>query len=84
LRAREDSIAAARADSALRAVGAIPPGTSTRVGTPGLGATIVIGAGGGLVSGTASMRETIRAFKEGKLRFYDEAITMTTTSGWKR
>jgi len=79
LRARDDSIARSR-DSTQRKNGgtAVP---LPNAGVNGLGP--MVANAGTLVSGLASMRETLVAFNAGRLPRYPDLIAMTKTDGWK-
>jgi hypothetical protein len=81
LRARDDSLARLRADSTQRANGIIGPSTGVVVTGPGR-ATMVANAGT-LVSGLASIRETLDAFNSGRLPRYSDVTAMTKIDGWK-
>jgi len=76
LRARDDSIARLRGDSAMRGNGVGPAINSG-------GRMSIIGNAGTLVSGLASIRETLDAFTTGRLPRYEDVIAMTKTTGWK-
>jgi hypothetical protein len=80
LRARDDSLARARSDSTQRANGAGPLG-----GPPlgGLGSVSMVANAGTLVSGLASIRETIDAFNTGRIPRYSDLTAMTKIDGWK-
>jgi hypothetical protein len=81
LRARDDSIARGRRDSTQRW-----NGTSTPVPTPGvngLGPTAMFPNAGTLVSGLASIRETLDAFNAGRMPRYSDLIAMTKIDDWK-
>jgi hypothetical protein len=87
LRARDDSTLRAQADSALR-IG-LRPGIGARPATPDslqrvVGRNIVVGGGGTLASGIASIRRSLEAFEAGQLTDYPKVIAMTQTSGWKQ
>jgi hypothetical protein len=81
LRARDDSLARLRTDSTQRTSGIIVPGTRAVVSGPGR-ATMVANAGT-LVSGLASIRETLEAFNTGRLPRYTDVTAMTKIDGWK-
>jgi hypothetical protein len=89
LRAREDSLLRARADSMNRL--AVRDSTvfgrySFRADSMfGFGGTrsLVVGNAGTLVSGLASIRASLEAFNGGKLLSYPQAIAMTKIDGWK-
>ena len=76
LRARDDSLLRLRVDSATNGGGAIPTGPLNQ------GRTIIANAST-LVSGLASIRETLEAFNAARLPRYSDVIAMTKTSGWK-
>jgi hypothetical protein len=87
LRARDDSTFRVQADSALR-IG-LRPGIGARPATPDslqrvFGRNVVVGGGGTLASGIASIRRSLDAFAAGQLTEYGQVIAMTQTSGWKQ
>jgi hypothetical protein len=81
LRAHDDSVARQRFDSASRANGR----TGSYAGPmfPGVGRASIIANAGTLVSGLASIRETLDAASTGRLTGYRDVIAMTKTTGWK-
>ena len=83
LRARDDSLGRARADSVRRANGG--SGSVTFMGRDStmLRATRTVTVGmPPLLSGIASIRATLEAFDKGDLNSYSHAIAMTKTEGW--
>jgi hypothetical protein len=85
LRARDDSLLRLRADSALHAGGS-PGAVGGPVAGPtsfGSGPVSIAGFGGTLVSGLASIHETLDAFNTGRLPSYSSVIAMTKTDKWK-
>jgi hypothetical protein len=86
LRARDDSIARAQADTAFRVAQ-----RDTTIGARALdslarrfvGGNLIVGGGGTLASGIASIRQSLDAFVAGSLGDYNKVIRMTQTSGWK-
>ena len=89
LRARDDSLFRARADSANRlaardsTVFGRSPFRSDSMFSFGGARSIVVGNAGTLVSGLAPIRATLEAFNAGKLQSYPQAIAMTKIDGWK-
>ena len=81
LRARDDSIARSRRDSSQRSSGIANPMPSP--GVNGLGPTAMFPNAGTLVSGLASIRETLDAFNAGRMPRYPDLIAMTKIDGWK-
>jgi hypothetical protein len=79
LRARDDSLART-ADSSQRA-----NGIAGAIVGPSNGGTqmSIVGNAGTLLSGLASIRETLDAFSSGRLPGYDAVRAMTKTTGWK-
>jgi hypothetical protein len=90
LRARDDSLARAQSDSSFRAALRDTTAAGTRASALDslarrfVNGSLVVGGGGTLASGIASMRRSLDAFAAGKLADYDKVITMTQTSGWKQ
>ena len=80
LRARDDSLARLRVDSTQRASGT-GPAVGPTVLAPGR--VSLVGGAGTLVSGLASIRETLDAFASGRLPNYPALTAMTKTEGWK-
>jgi len=81
LRARDDSLARLRADSTQRASGFIVPSAGPLVSGPGR--VSMVANAGTLVSGLASIRETLAAFNGGRLPRYSDVTAMTKIDGWK-
>jgi len=81
LRARDDSLSRVRSDSTQRANGTSNPVPSP--GVNGFGPTTMFPNAGTLVSGLASIRETLDAFNAGRLPRYNDLTAMTKTDGWK-
>jgi len=82
LRSRDDSIARSRSDSTQRKnSGTVVP--LPNPGVNGLGPTAMFPNAGTLVSGLASIRETLDAFNGGRLPRYVDLTAMTKTDGWK-
>ena len=82
LRARDDSLARVRADSTQRALGPVT-GVLRDSSITGGGRISVVGNTGTLLSGLASIRETLDAFSSGRLPSYIALTAMTKTDGWK-
>jgi hypothetical protein len=49
-----------------------------------VGGNLIVGGGGTLASGIASIRRSLDAFAAGNLGDYNKVIAMTQTSGWKQ
>ena len=82
LRERDDSLARVRVDSAQRGSGGAGPVAGPILVGPGRAS--IVGNAGTLVSGLASIRETLEAFNTGRLpRGYTDVIAMTKTDNWK-
>jgi hypothetical protein len=83
LRARDDSLARLRFDSTLRASGALPPPVVRRdsVSNAITRGTVMMG-GSSLISGIASIRETLDVFTSGRIRGYGDVTAMTKIDKW--